>query len=50
MVRQKVPKLYFQSQFSMTKIDALFSKKKKTFKNFRKPFFVKIPSIFDIEN
>ena len=27
MVCQKVPKSYFQSQFSMTKIDGIFSKK-----------------------
>ena len=27
MVRQKVPKLYFQSPFSMSKIDRFFSKK-----------------------
>ena len=26
---QKVPKSYFQSQFSMSKIDGIFSKKKK---------------------
>ena len=26
-VCQKVPKLYFQSQFSMSKIDGIFSKK-----------------------
>ena len=32
MVRQKVPKSYFQSQFSMSKIDGIFSKKK-SFKN-----------------
>ena len=32
MVRQKVSKLYFQSQFSMSKIDGIFSKKK-SFKN-----------------
>ena len=32
MVCQKVPKLYFQSQFSMSKIDRIFSKKK-SFKN-----------------
>ena len=31
MVRQKVPKSYFQSQFSMSKIDGNFSKK--NFKN-----------------
>ena len=31
-VCQKVPKLYFQSQFSMSKIDGIFSKKK-SFKN-----------------
>ena len=28
MVRQKVPKLYFQSQSSMSKINGFFSKKK----------------------
>ena len=32
MVRQKVPKSYFQSQFSMSKIDGIFFKKK-SFKN-----------------
>ena len=32
MVHQKVPKLYFQSQFSMSKIDGIFSKKN-PFKN-----------------
>ena len=26
MVRQKVPKLYFQSQFSMSKIDGIFDR------------------------
>ena len=31
-VCQKVPKSYFQSQFSMSKIDGIFSKKK-SFKN-----------------
>ena len=29
---QKVPKAYFQSQFSMSKIDGIFSKQK-SFKN-----------------
>ena len=32
MVRQKVPKWYFQGQFSMSKIDRIFSKKN-SFKN-----------------
>ena len=32
-VCQKVPKLYFQSQFSMSKIDGIFSKQKNSFKN-----------------
>ena len=31
-VHQKVPKLYFQGQFSMSKMDGIFSKKK-SFKN-----------------
>jgi hypothetical protein len=45
-VCQKVPKPYFQSQFSMSKIDGIFSKKK-SFKNinlgdhfFKKLFFL----------
>ena len=48
MVRQKVPKLYFQSQFSMSKIDGIFSKKK-SFKNinlgdnFKKKLFFLTP-------
>ena len=42
MVRQKVPKLYFQGQFSMSKIDGIFSKKKNIYEyKFRRPFFVK---------
>ena len=32
MVHQKVPKSYFQGQFSMSKINGIFSKKK-SFKN-----------------
>ena len=32
-VRQKVPKSYFQSQFSMSKINGIFSKTKNSFKN-----------------
>ena len=41
-VRQKVPTLYFQSQFLMSKIDG-FKKKKKFIDEyqFRRPFFVK---------
>ena len=51
MVRQKVPKSYFQRQFSMSKINEIFSKKN-SFKNinlgdhfFKKTFF--LTSIFD---
>ena len=41
-VCQKVPKSYFQSQFSMSKIDGIFSKKKFIYEyQFRRPFFVK---------
>ena len=41
-VRQKVPKSYFQSQFSVSKINGIFSKKK-SFKNINlgDHFFVK---------
>ena len=37
MVHQKGPKLYFQSQFSIPKINRIFSKKK----IIKRPFFVK---------
>ena len=41
MVRQKVPKSYFQSQISMSKINRIFSKKIISEYQFRRPFFVK---------
>jgi hypothetical protein len=48
MVRQKVPKPYFQSQFSMSKIDRIFSKKIIQEYQFRSPFyFLKSCPIFD---
>ena len=49
MVLQKVPKSYFQSQFSMSKIDGIFSKKKSFFSNFNfEPLhFLKSCPIFD---
>ena len=37
----KVPKSYFQNQFSMSKIDGIFSKKNHLEYQFRRPFFVK---------
>ena len=46
VVRQKVPKWYFQSQFSVSKINQIFSKKKRKrsiYKyQFRRSFFSKI--------
>ena len=33
MVCHKMPKLYLQNQFSMSKIDVIFQQKQKTFKN-----------------
>ena len=51
MIRQKVPKLYFQSQFSMSKINRIFSKKN-SFKNINlgdhflaKTFFSRLNSL-----
>ena len=42
-VRQKVPKPYFQSQFSMSKIDGIKNKKKIIYEyQFRKPFLYKL--------
>ena len=51
-VCQKVPKLYFQSQFRMSKNNCIFSKKKITKEyQFRRPLFIKnfffLNSIFE---
>ena len=51
MVRQKVPKLYFQIQFSMSKLMEFFQKEIIEEYQFRRPFFVKniffLTSIFE---
>jgi len=49
MVRQKVPKSYFQSQFSMSKIDGIFSKKNHLRISIKETIFEKKTFFFELQ-